>query len=215
MDHEDGSEWYTSSDISAIIDGSQFLLDDGRHRVVSLKTASAAAWWGRGTRWCTTNPGWFQTHDQHGELIVIEDRRKTMRWQFQFWRCELRNWRNRRADPHVFANKHPAIMEALTSRIERDFRARFFFGLAADGEYIEHSLNLSGVRLKSLPNGLKVRDDIDVSETGIKALPEGLRIGGDLYVSEYPLPEMPSDYKIRGIRYIRSKRLLHLSETIS
>ena len=144
----------------------------------------------------------------------MEDRRSGSRWQFQFWRCELRNWRNRRTDAMVFAKKYPAIIDALRSRIERDFRARFFFGLVSDGEVIEHSLNLRGIRLKSLPVRLRVRDDLDVSETEIKALPKGIRVGGDLYVSEHPLPQMPSDFKIRGRRYIRSKRLLHLSDTI-
>jgi hypothetical protein len=214
MDLDLGPERYTPLDISAIIDGSQLLLDDGRFRVIILRTAAAAAWWGRGTRWCTTNPSWFQTYDKHGELICIEDRRKSKRWQFQFWRCEFRTWRNRRSDPLVFAQKYPVVIDALRDRIERDFRARFFFGHATEGESIEHSLNLRGVPIKRLPCGLRVRDDLDVSETGIKCLPEGLRVGGDLYVSEYPLPEMPTDLRVNGLRWIRSKRLQHLSERI-
>lgn len=209
---DQGPERYTPLDISAIIDGSQLLLDDGRYRIISLKNAAAAAWWGRETRWCTKNPGWFQTYDKHGELICIEDRRQAKRWQFQFWRCEFRSWRNRRCDPLVFAEKHPDVIDALRNRIERDFRARFFFGLAGEGEMIQHSLNLRGVPVKRLPRSLRVRDDLDVSETGIKCLPEGLRVGGDLYVSEHPLPKMPSDFRINGVRWIRSKRLQHLSE---
>ena len=208
------SDWYTPLDISSIIDGSQLLLDDKRYRVVVLETAPSAAWWSRGTRWCTANSGWFQTYHQHGDLIFIEDRRTALRWQFQFWRCELRNWRNRRTDPLVFAKRHPAVIEALKSRIDRDFRARFFFGLVSEGETFEHSLNLSGVRLKCLPLWLRVRDDLDVSETGLKSLPEGLTVGGNLHVSERPRPAMPVNFRIRGTRFIRSKRLLHLSEGV-
>jgi hypothetical protein len=210
---ETGSDWFTELDISAIIDGSQLLLDDKGYRVVVLKTAPSAAWWGRGTRWCTVNAGWFQTYHRHGELIFIEDRRKALRWQFQFWRCELRNWRNRRADPLVFAKRHPAVIEALRSRLRRDFRARFFFGLVGDGETFEHSLNLSGVRLKNLPRCLRVRDALDVSETGLRFLPDGLTVGGNLHVSEHPMPEMPDNFKIGGIRFIRSRRLMHLGES--
>lgn len=214
MHHDDTAERYTPLDVSAIIDGAQVLLDNCRHRIVVLNTAPAAAWWGRGTRWCTANAGWFQKYQRHGDLVYIEDRGKALRWQFQFWRCEFRNWRNRRADPLVFARRYPSIIEALRSRLERDFRARFFFGLAAEHECVEHSLNLRGVPLKCLPSGLRIRDDLDVSETSMKVLPEGLRVGGDLYVSDAPLPSMPKDYEIGGIRFIRSKRLLHLSEGI-
>ena len=214
MEQDAQTARYTSSDIAAILDSSTFLLDDGRYRVISLVAAPAASWWGRDTRWCTTDPAWFQAYHQHGELIFMEDRRTAMRWQFQFWRCELRNWRNRRADPLLFANRHPAIIEILRSRIERDFRARFFFGFVRDGEQVDHSLNLSGVPIQSLPTGLRIRDDLDVSGTGIRTLPQGLRVGGHLYVSARPLPLMPSDVKLRGRRYIRNTCLLHLCDTI-
>jgi len=212
MDREKSVNRYSALDVSAILDGSQVLLDDEQYRVIILKSPPAAAWWGRDSRWCTTNPPWFQTYQQHGELAYIEDRRRKGRWQFQFWRCELRNWRNRRTDALEFAKRHPAVIDALKSRIERDFRARFFFGFAVDGESFDHSLNLAGVRLKSLPSSLQVRDDLDVSETGLRKLPEGLRVGGNIYVSDNPIPTMPDDYRIRGTRFIRSKRLLHLSE---
>lgn len=211
MDHEQTDTHYSPLDVRAIIDGAEVLLDDGRYRVLALKTAPAAAWWARDTRWCTANPGWFQTHQGHGELIYIEDRKSRGRWQLQLWRCEFRNWRNRRVDPIGFAARHPAVMRALDDRLRRDLRARFFFGLVQSGQIFEHSLNVSSVRLKSLPNGLRIRDDLDVSFTGIKQLPEALRIGGHLYVSDDPMPAMPQDYRLRGHRFIRSRRLMHLA----
>lgn len=203
MDHDSTADCYKPEDIEAIMNGAQVLLDDLRHRVVVLKAAAAASWWGRGTRWCTADPAWFQTYHQHGDLIYIEDCRTRLRWQFQFWRCELRNWRNRRADPLMFARRYPAVLECLKPQFDRDFRARFFFGLVQEGEIFDHSLNLSGVRLRFLPSGLGVRDDLDVTETGLTALPKGLKIGGDLYISGHPLLTIPGCLSLRGRKYMR------------
>ena len=67
-------------DVAAIIDGSRVLLDDGVYRIISLNNASASAWWGEGTRWCTTGNGWFAGYRQYGELLYIEHRPKGRRW---------------------------------------------------------------------------------------------------------------------------------------
>lgn len=197
-----------------LIDAGRVLLDDGRYRVITLEGALGAQWWGRGSRWCTVDPVLFQNYRKYGELIYIEERSTGRRWQLYLHRCELRTARNRRAEGAYFAKSHPAVIEALRSRIDANFRARFFFGFGAENEKVDHSLNLRGVKLRSLPRGLHVRDDLDVCDTGIRELPEGLRVGGDLHVSEFTLRSIPADVKIKGIRYIHSKRLLHLNDTI-
>lgn len=189
---------YRRIDVAAIIDGTQFLLDDGIYRVVCLNSASASAWWGEDTRWCTTGAGWFVGYRTYGELIYIEHRPKVGRWQLYLHNCEFRNARNRRANGQVFARKHPAVIEALSRRLLADARASLFFGLIPDGARIEHSLNLRRIPIESLPAGLQVRDDLDLRATGIRFLPEGLKVGGDLLLSGQATPILPPDLKVGG-----------------
>lgn len=185
-------------DVAAIIDGTQFLLDDGSYRVLCLNSGPASAWWGDGTRWCTTNQGWFKGYRLYGELIFIEDRRKSRRWQLYIHNCEFRNARNRRVNGQVFTRSHPPVIEALRSRIVADWRAPLFFGLMPPGARIEHSVILHRIPIESLPDGLQVRDDLDLRATGIRALPEGLQVGGDLLLSGQATPTLPADLQVGG-----------------
>lgn len=174
------------------------LLDDGVYRVLCLNTAPASAWWGQGTRWCTTNPAWFDNYRTYGELIYIEHRPKGRRWLLYLHNCEFRNARNRRANGQVFAQLHPLIMDVLRIRIDANVRARIFFGFMRDETHIDHSLNLRHLPISKLPTALSVRDDLDLRATGISELPQGLQVGGDLLVSARATPLMPSDLIVRG-----------------
>jgi hypothetical protein len=184
--------------VAAIIDGTQFLLDDGIYRVLSLNSASASAWWGEGTRWCTTESGWFIGYREYGELIYIEHRPNGRRWQLYIHNCEFRNGRNRRANGQVFARAHPRVIDALQSRIAADCRVKLFFGLMPEGARVEHSLNFRRIPIASLPAGLQVRDDLDLRATGIGSLPQGLRVGGDLLLSGQATPTLPTDLEVGG-----------------
>jgi hypothetical protein len=180
------------------MDGGQFLLDDGTYRVLLLNNASASAWWGEGTRWCTTASGWFSGYRQYGELIYIEHRPKGRKWQLYIHNCEFRNARNRRANGQVFAGAHPKVISVLRSRIAADCRTRLFFGLMSEGAQIEQSLSLRRIPIASLPVGLRVRDDLDLRATGIRSLPEGLKVGGDLLLSGQATPTLPADLEVGG-----------------
>lgn len=189
---------YRKADVAAIIDGAQLLLDDGIYRVLTLNNASASAWWGQGTRWCTTGSGWFAGYRQYGELIYIEHRPKGRRWQLYVHNCEFRNARNRRANGQVFARAHPSVIRALQSRITADCRAKLFFGLMPEDTRVEHSLDLRRIPIANLPAGLQVRDDLDIRATGIRSLPEGLKVGGDLLLSEQATPILPAGLEVGG-----------------
>lgn len=193
-----GDDTFRRIDVAAIIDGSQFVLDDSAYRVICLNSAAASAWWGQNTRWCTTGPGWFDGYRTYGELIFIEDRYKGRRWQLYIRNCEFRNGRNRRQNGQVFARTHPAVIDALRERIVRDARASLFFGLMRDGAQIDHSLDLRRLPIERLPSGLKVRDDLDLRATGITALPEGLKVGGHLLLSARVPPKFPNDFEVGG-----------------
>lgn len=189
---------FRRTDVAAIIDGAQVLLDDGCYRVLTLNNASAAAWWGDGTRWCTAGSGWFAGYRQYGELIYIEHRTTGRRWQFYLHNCEFRNARNRRANGQVFARAHPAVLQVLRSRIVPDARASLFFGLTADGTRIEHTVDLRRLPIETLPARLYVRDDLDLRATGLQALPDGLKVGGDLLLSARVTPSFPQDFDVGG-----------------
>lgn len=193
-----GRDTFRRVDVAAIIDGSQFLLDNAAYRVICLNSAAASAWWGEGTRWCTTGAGWFDGYRTYGELIFIEDRKKEGRWQLYLHNCEFRNTRNRRVNGQVFARTHPPVIDTLRERIIRDARASVFFGLMPDGAEIEHSLDLRRLPIERLPKGLKVRDDLDLRATGITVLPEGLSVGGHLLLSSRATPVFQSDPDVGG-----------------
>lgn len=201
----EGETTFQRIDVAEIIDGSQFILDDGAYRVVSLQNAGASAWWGDGTRWCTTGSGWFVGYQTYGEIIYIEHRPKGRRWQLYIRNCEFRNARNRRANGQVFARCHRAVVAALSSRIKTDIRASLFFGLLPDGISIEHSVNLRGIPIEALPAHLRIRDDLDLRATGITVLPVGLEVGGDLLLSARSTPILPNDVRVRG-RILRCER---------
>jgi hypothetical protein len=192
------------------------LLDDGCYRVITLNNASAAAWWGEGTRWCTTGSGWFAGYRQYGELIYIEHRTKGRRWQFYPHNCEFRNARNRRANGQVFARSHPAVIEALRSRIASNARASLFFGLTAEGTRIEHTVDLRRLPIESLPARLYVRDDLDLRATGLQALPEGLQVGGNLLLSARLTPSFPRGLYVGGCIHIcnGSRVVEHLTQPL-
>jgi hypothetical protein len=189
---------YRALDVAAIMDGAQVLLDDGTYRVLSLNSSSASAWWGRDTRWCTTGAEWFARYRTYGELLYIEHRQSKRRWQLYLPKCEFRTARNRRANGHVFARQHPAVLAVLQGRLETDPRTQLLFGVLVDGVRIDHSLSLRCVPLQSLPARLTVRDDLDLRATGIRQLPEGLKVGGNLFLSARVTPKIPHDLEVRG-----------------
>lgn len=194
----DDEDTFRRIDVAAIIDGAQVLLDDGTYRVLCLNNAPAAAWWGRGTRWCTAGGGWFAGYRQYGELIYVEHRAKGRRWQLYIRNCEFRNARNRRVNGQVFARGHPCVIDALYTRITADWRATLFFGLMAEERRIDHSVDLRRIPIETLPSGLQVRDDLDLRSTGIRSLPEGLKVGGDLLLSAQATPTLPADLEVGG-----------------
>ena len=56
-----------------------------------------------------------------------------------------------------------------------------------DGLEVEGNLYLSGTLITSLPNGLKVGGDLDLPYTEITSLPKDLKVEGDLYLNDTPL----------------------------
>ena len=51
--------------------------------------------------------------------------------------------------------------------------------------------------LKSLPNGLKVKDFLDLRDTNITSLPSDLKVEGDLNLRDTPIADMYTKEQIR------------------
>ena len=73
-------------------------------------------------------------------------------------------------------------------------------------EYIKNGskgdLNLGGMPITSLPEGLKVGGGLDLSDTPITSLPKGLRVGDVLYLSYTGITNLPEDLTVGGYLYL-------------
>ena len=63
---------------------------------------------------------------------------------------------------------------------------------------IKGNLDLQGMDVKKLPNGLHVTGNLLLNFTTIKKLPMGLKVGGDLELQDCEnLKSLPNDLKVR------------------
>ena len=67
-----------------------------------------------------------------------------------------------------------------------------------DNLTVNGNLWLDGCKnLQSLPNGLKVKHELDLRNTNITSLPSDLQVGGNLYLWNTPIPRMYTQRQIR------------------
>ena len=72
---------------------------------------------------------------------------------------------------------------------------------------IEGDLNLSNLKITSIPKGLKVGGSLILVGTKIKSLPEGLEVGGDLNLRGLEIQSLPKGLKVLGVLYIFNTKL--------
>ena len=78
---------------------------------------------------------------------------------------------------------------------------------------IEGDLNLSNLKITSLPKGLKVGGRLDLTDSDIKTLPEGLEVGGSLWLAGcWGLTSLPKDLKVGGNLYIYRTKFTEISD---
>ena len=68
-------------------------------------------------------------------------------------------------------------------------------------------LNLSNLKITSIPKGLKVWGNLTLVGTKIKSLPEGLEVGGDLNLRGLEIQSLPKGLKVLGVLYIFNTKL--------
>ena len=59
-------------------------------------------------------------------------------------------------------------------------------------------LNLTGMPIKSLPDGLKISSNLKLSNSSIETLPPGLIVHGDLYLNDTNIKTLPKRLKVGG-----------------
>ena len=63
-----------------------------------------------------------------------------------------------------------------------------------DGLKVENNLSLYGCKnIQSLPKGLEVGEDLDLGHSNITSLPKGLKVGGNLYLNYTPLTKYSNE----------------------
>jgi hypothetical protein len=60
------------------------------------------------------------------------------------------------------------------------------------------NLDLTGIDIESLPDGLTVRGNLNLIETDMKTLPERLEVAGWLYVNNTSIKSLPEGLKVDG-----------------
>lgn len=193
---------YDRSHLEAIILGSHVLYIDGRLSALSLENHHAARFWAAESKWCIESKSWFEDYRQSGTLILFSLLREHRRYLLSPANLEFRNTRNRRVSLRAFIERFPNVESTVRQILARDWGALFHFELARPDMHFDHSLDLNGLQISSLPCRLSVRDDLVLRYNPIAALPADLIIGGNLDIRDTGILSVPDSVQIMG-RVIR------------
>lgn len=101
---------------TAALAGTQILFDDGVWKLLKLLDCTAAQWWGKGTRWCTSSKlnNRFSWYAHRGDLMVMV----TPRGKFQLFipTGEFKDAADRHAALSAVLRSAPASLQALVER---------------------------------------------------------------------------------------------------
>lgn len=193
---------YDRSHLEAIILGSHVLYIDGRLSALSLENHQAARFWSTDTSWCIESKSWFEDYRESGKLVLFRLHRENRRYLLSPANLEFRNARNRRVNLRAFIERFPNVESTVRQILARDWRALFHFELARPDMHFDHSLDLNGLQISSLPCRLSVRDDLVLRYNPITTLPADLIIGGNLDIRDTGILSVPASVQIMG-RVIR------------
>ena len=193
---------YDRSRLEAIILGSHVLYIDGRLSALSLESHQAARFWSTDTSWCIESKSWFEDYRESGKLVLFRLHKENRRYLLSHANLEFRNARNRRVNLRAFIERFPNVESTVRQLLARDWRALFHFELVRPDMHFDHSLDLNGLQISSLPCRLSVRDDLVLRYNPISALPADLIIGGNLDIRDTAILSVPDSVKIMG-RVIR------------
>lgn len=193
---------YDRSRLEAVILGSHILYIDGRLSALSLESHQAARFWSTDTNWCIESKSWFEDYRESGKLVLFRLHKENRRYLLSPANLEFRNARNRRVNLRAFIERFPNVESTVRQLLARDWRALFHFELVRSDMHFDHSLDLNGLQISSLPCRLSVRDDLVLRYNPIAALPADLIIGGNLDIRDTGILSVPDSVQIMG-RVIR------------
>ena len=85
--------------------------------------------------------------------------------------------------------------------------------LTEEDLHIKGDLNLSNLKITSIPKGLKVGGRLDLTDSDIETLPEGLEVGHSLWLAGcLGLTSLPKDLKVGGSLYIYRTKFTEISD---
>ena len=94
-----------------------------------------------------------------------------------------------------------------------EHRAPFKWKLFNNEPFTKEDLNVEGdlklLNITSLPEGLKVKGDLDLSYSNIKSLPEGLEVVDNLFLHRSKIKSLPKGLKVWGDIIINKTKLIH------
>jgi hypothetical protein len=198
MVNTDASNRWDRPYTETVIMGSHVLYADGRLAALSIENHHAARFWSVDTKWCIESKSWFEDYRESGRLILFRMLNEDRRYLLSPSCLEFRNTRNRGLSMKAFIERFPRIEATVRSIMADDWRALFYFELVRSDMRFEHSLNLTALRIASLPPRLTVRDDLVLSHNPIAELPDGLVVGGDLDIRDTCISGIPESARIAG-----------------
>jgi len=198
MPHERLSDEYDRCYLETVILGSHILYTDNRLTAISLENHRAARFWANDTSWCIESKSWFEDYRESGKLVLFRLHNENRRYLLSPPFLEFRNGRNRRLNLRAFVDRFPNIEVTVRRIVGSDCRALFYFELARPDTHFDHSLDLSGLGIASLPSRLSIRDDLVLRHNPIPNLPDDLVVGGNLDIRETCISTIPADVQIAG-----------------
>lgn len=189
---------YSRGYIEGVIAGSVVLYVDTRIIAISIENSWAAAFWSEGTSWCISEGSCFSDYRRLGPLILFRLLGEGRIYLLSPANCEFRNARNRRLCAMSFIKRFPKIESLVRSLICADWKASFYFEMVAEDARFEQSINLRGLGISALPNGLRIRDDLVLRGNPIRSLPENLFVGGNLDIRDTEIDDIPVCSHILG-----------------
>jgi hypothetical protein len=192
LDQSNISYWET------VVLGSHILYTDNRLTAISLENHRAARFWANDTSWCIKSKSWFQDYRKSGKLVLFRLHNDNRRYLLSPPFLEFRNGRNRRLNLRAFIDRFPNIEVTVRGIVGSDCRALFYFELARPDTHFDHSLDLSGLGIASLPSRLSIRDDLVLRHNPIPSLPDDIVVGGNLDIRETCISTIPAGVQIAG-----------------
>lgn len=212
------------------IEGAELVGENEEWQVYRIYTHKAAQIYGKGTKWCITDPskGYWDWHNLHSNLYFFISKTRSKRnplYKVAFQDSAIKGevyWDATDLKTKKPENIPPFKRDKVVEKVNIEGKiytlAEFanLKGLKVVGDLdlsgtnvaklpeglsVGGYLNLEGTKVTELPDGLSVGSSLTLTNTKVTKLPDGLSVGMDLDLSGTSITKIPSDAKIGGEIY--------------